>query len=104
MSGTAICPRCNRSVPWTEQEWDTAKGCCRHCAADNIFGPVQQGAARAVEPRLASPKQVVLTGIEIPYWSLVGFSFKSFFAGIPLAIALLVTWFVLSRIIEFLES
>jgi hypothetical protein len=42
------------------------------------------------------PQQVVLTGIEIPYWDLVGFLFKLFFASLPLGIVLTIIWFLLT--------
>jgi len=36
---TVTCPRCDSTVPWTEQEWDARQNCCRRCAAEASGAP-----------------------------------------------------------------
>lgn len=49
MPDTVTCPRCSRTVPWTDQEWDSLLNCCRQCATERFGIP-----PKAVPPHPAT--------------------------------------------------
>jgi hypothetical protein len=39
-SGTIECPRCRRTVPWTDQAWDSGAQACRDCVRGTQVTPL----------------------------------------------------------------
>ena len=79
MPDTVACPRCFRTVPLTDLDWNTAEHCCTRCE------PLQYGVrndARTDLPRRGGIG-VRITGLDIPFGDLVWFMVKATFAAIP---------------------
>jgi hypothetical protein len=47
-------------------------------------------------------RPVVVVGVRIEYWELVGFLLKLFLAGIPVGLLLGVCWLLLLSLVRFL--
>lgn len=88
MSGTVICPRCSRTVPWTAQEWNGAEQCCTQCAAT------------AVEPGLRhrGGVEVKVTGLDVPFGDVLVLVFKVSMASLAIGPVFGVAYLVLKTI------
>lgn len=67
---------------------------CPHCAEQVVRGPAEcphcgrslRGAAKsppAAVPTTSRPQQVTVTDIDMPFFSMMGFMLKWFFASLP---------------------
>jgi hypothetical protein len=77
--GSVKCPKCERTVEWTPEEWNGPANTCTSCTPRPV-------SVRDVQQQKAIP--VVLTGIDVSIGDLAVLLLKLLIAGIPVGIVL----------------